>query len=276
MAITTLVTVHSADGPIEALKPVISFAGEMGAHLNVVVLGIMKTVPTSFYGGVPEYYLTDMHDELLGKVEQRAGEVEALAKEAELPASTLVEYLEAGLVARRMSTHALYADLAVFPRGGVTNDDAVADAFTGILFESGTPVLILGKSGSIRYPFRRAVLAWDSEPPAAKAIRHSLPLLSQALDVRVLMVDPVNNPARPNPGDDIATLLARHGLPVTVDLLPRAGKDVAEVLLQHAVDKDADLIVMGGYGHSRLQEWLLGGTTRDMLLNSQITVLMTH
>jgi nucleotide-binding universal stress UspA family protein len=276
MAITTLVTVHSADGPIDALKPVISFAGEIGAHLDIIVLGIMKTMPTSFYGGVPKYYLTDMHDALLDEVKRRAGEVELLVKEAELPASVLVDYLEARLVARRMSTHALYADLAVFPHGSVANGDATVDAFTGILFQSGTPVLILGKSGSNQLPFRRAVLAWDFEPPAAKAIRQGLPLLSQAQDVRVVLVDPVRNPARPNPGDDIATFLARHGLPVTVDLLPSAGKEIAEVLLQHAIDKDADLIVMGGYGHSRLQEWLLGGTTRDMLLNSQITVLMTH
>ena len=276
MALKTLVTVHSVDAPIDALKPVISLAVDAGAHLNVVVLGMLKTPPMSYYGGVPDYYLTEMHDELRGELKKRAQEVEALALEADLSASVLIDYMEVGLIRQRMSAHALYSDLVVFPHGDPSNGDATSEAFSGILFESGTPVLILGNSNSNAYPFRRAVLAWDFEPPASKAIRQTLPLLPQVQDVHVLMVDPVGGSSGSNPGDDIATFLARHGLQVTVDLLPSAGKDVAGVIVQHAVDKDADLIVMGGYGHSRLREWLLGGTTRDILQNSRIPVLMMH
>ena len=276
MALTTLVTVHTADGPIDALEPVIGFASYTGAHLNIIVLGIVETMPTAFYGGVPEYYLTDMRGEKLGEVKQRAEAVEAMVSQADLSASVLVDCMEGGLVAERMSTHTLYSDLAVFPHGYVTKGDAVEDAFTGILCRSGTPVLILGPSVGNTHPFQHAVLAWDFEAPAAKAIRHSLPLLSEAQDVSVLVVDPVRNPASPNPGDDIATFLARHGLPVTVDLLPSDGKEVADVVLQHAASKNADLIVMGGHGQNRLQRWLMGGTTRGVLLNSQTPVLMTY
>ncbi|MCP4318500.1 MAG: universal stress protein, partial [Hyphomicrobiales bacterium] len=53
-------------------------------------------------------------------------------------------------------------------------------------------------------------------------------------------------------------------------------KDIADVLLRHAIDKNADLIVMGGYGHSYLQEWLLGGTTRDLLSKTEFPVLLVH
>ena len=82
MVLKTLLTVHSVDSSIDTLKPVISFAKDIGAHLNVVILGVMKTVPTSYYGGIPEYYLTEVHDELVGALKKRGEEVEALVMEA--------------------------------------------------------------------------------------------------------------------------------------------------------------------------------------------------
>ena len=51
---------------------------------------------------------------------------------------------------------------------------------------------------------------------------------------------------------------------------------VAEALLWHAADMHADFIVMGGYGHSRLRELVLGGVTRTMLETMTVPVLMSH
>ena len=33
---------------------------------------------------------------------------------------------------------------------------------------------------------------------------------------------------------------------------------------------------MGAYGHSRLQEFVLGGATRDVIGNLQLPVLLSH
>ena len=33
---------------------------------------------------------------------------------------------------------------------------------------------------------------------------------------------------------------------------------------------------MGGYGHSRLREFVLGGVTREMLSSMTVPVLMSH
>jgi nucleotide-binding universal stress UspA family protein len=38
----------------------------------------------------------------------------------------------------------------------------------------------------------------------------------------------------------------------------------------------ADLLVMGGYGHSRLREWLLGGVTYELLHGAPIPILVAH
>jgi nucleotide-binding universal stress UspA family protein len=47
-------------------------------------------------------------------------------------------------------------------------------------------------------------------------------------------------------------------------------------ILSVAADAGIDLIVMGGYGHSRLQERILGGVTRGMLQSMTVPTLMSH
>ena len=75
---------------------------------------------------------------------------------------------------------------------------------------------------------------------------------------------------------DIGTHLARHGLNVEVKRIPLGDIDVAAMLLSHAADEGVDFIVMGGYGHSRLREFLLGGVTRSILRSMTAPVLMSH
>jgi nucleotide-binding universal stress UspA family protein len=36
------------------------------------------------------------------------------------------------------------------------------------------------------------------------------------------------------------------------------------------------LLVMGGYGHTRLREWVFGGFTQHALDHADIPVLMAH
>ncbi len=70
--------------------------------------------------------------------------------------------------------------------------------------------------------------------------------------------------------------LARHGLKVEVQRIPRGDVDVADALLSHAADSGADFMVMGGYGHSRLREFVLGGVTRSILRSMTVPTLMAH
>jgi nucleotide-binding universal stress UspA family protein len=77
-------------------------------------------------------------------------------------------------------------------------------------------------------------------------------------------------------GADIAQHLARHGLRVGVERVFSADMDVANTILSYAADVSADVIVMGGYGHSRLREFILGGATRGILTAMTVPVLMSH
>jgi nucleotide-binding universal stress UspA family protein len=125
---------------------------------------------------------------------------------------------------------------------------------------------------------KRVIIAWDSRLEASRAVRESLEILVAADEVRVALVDPVEreNGHGAEPGADIAAYLARHGAKVTVDRLPSQDRSVAEVLNRHALDCAAELLVMGAYGHSRLRERILGGTTRSVLAKPRLPVLMAR
>jgi len=78
------------------------------------------------------------------------------------------------------------------------------------------------------------------------------------------------------PGADLGEHLARHGFKVEIKRLVAPDIDVANTILSHAADSAADFIVMGGYGHSRLREFVLGGATRGILESMTVPVLISH
>ena len=78
------------------------------------------------------------------------------------------------------------------------------------------------------------------------------------------------------PGVDIAHHLARHGVKVELKRIAKGESDVANIILSHAADADADMLVMGGYGHSRLREFVLGGVTKQILASMTVPTLLSH
>src|SRR3989339_65490 len=82
--------------------------------------------------------------------------------------------------------------------------------------------------------------------------------------------------AAPQPGGDIATHLARHGVRANVVVRESNGREVSALLMEHAGAMPAHLIVAGGYGRSRLREWAVGGVTRELLFGSPVPVFFSH
>jgi nucleotide-binding universal stress UspA family protein len=121
----------------------------------------------------------------------------------------------------------------------------------------------------------RVVVCWDGSRNAARAIADAMPLLHRAKAVDVLIVASEAGKSTDVPGADIGQHLARHGLKVDVKRIT-ADIAVADAILSHAADSGADLLVMGGYGHSRLREFILGGATRHILQTMTVPVLMSH
>ncbi len=144
-----------------------------------------------------------------------------------------------------------------------------------LAIESGRPVLVVPKAGTVR-PFKRILLAWNGRREAARAAFDALPLLVRA-EVEVLSIDEGRGEGEPVlTGAAIADALARHGVKVTVTARERGRQSVAEAIGRRADEFDANLVVMGCYGHSRFHEFALGGVTRHTLSAMTRPVLFSH
>jgi nucleotide-binding universal stress UspA family protein len=103
-----------------------------------------------------------------------------------------------------------------------------------------------------------------------------MPFLEKAKQDEIVMVAVRGFKTDEAPGADLAKHLARHGLDITLKRITSPEIDVASTVLSYTADTGADLIVMGGYGHSRLREFILGGTTSGILQAMTVPVLMSH
>jgi nucleotide-binding universal stress UspA family protein len=145
----------------------------------------------------------------------------------------------------------------------------------GAMFDSGRPVLVLPYIAKDGFKFERILVCWDGSRSAARALGDSLPFLKLATMVEVAVVGDKPK-SKEIPGADIANSLARHGVNVEVKEIVASDMDVANVILSHGADFAADFMVMGGYGHSRFREFVLGGVTRSILASMTIPTLMSH
>jgi nucleotide-binding universal stress UspA family protein len=146
------------------------------------------------------------------------------------------------------------------------------------LFESARPVIIVPFIQKAGLKLDRIMVCWDGSRAATRAVADSLPLLKMAKLVEVVIVTGKSAKTANDeiPGADLGQHLARHGVTVEVKKITSTDIDVASTILSHAADTSADMIVMGGYGHSRLREFILGGVTRTILQSMTVPVLMSH
>lgn len=273
---TILVHATTSEKGVALLKSAATFSAASDAHLVALVVGVEPSVPYASLMDVPfdayAHDLEDAREETRRMVRQVEGILARHSNAFEVRGATV----PSGLVGTELARQARYADITFFP---VRNGDATArQALDTTLFGSGRPVLIAPAAAPLDRLGRRVAIAWDASREAARAVTDAQSLLPKGSAVHVVMIDPIVAPEHhgEEPGTDIATALARHGLRVTVDALPTAGRSVAEAFLEHARSIDADLLVAGAYGHSRLREILIGGVTRDLMEMTDRPLLMAH
>lgn len=171
-----------------------------------------------------------------------------------------------------MAAAARLSDLTVFP--SVANEDrtAVLVGLEAALLEGGRPLLVAAEAPSAQMG-RTVAVAWNGRTQSARALALAMPLLAEAEAVHVLGVDTLRTDAEE--AAPVVDYLAWHGIPATYHKLTGAG-GVATQLQETCADVGADILVMGGYGHSRLRELILGGVTRAMLNQTTLPLLLAH
>ena len=144
------------------------------------------------------------------------------------------------------------------------------------LFDSGRPVLVVPYIQRAGLRLDHVMLCWDGSRSAARAAGDAMPFFRRSKLVEVVIVGSEVAKSDEIRGADIASHLARHGAKVELKRINTTETDVAGIILSQAADMSTDFMIMGGYGHSRLREFILGGVTREILASMTVPVLMSH
>jgi nucleotide-binding universal stress UspA family protein len=266
-------------GDAAALDAAVALAGPRGAHLSVLVTMESPMPMITDWGMVPAEVNEDLIEEARAASAALAASARArLAREALL---SEVRVADAMLLwsEQTAALQARHADLSVI--GGPDPKDTrprFALTFKSLLLDSGRPVLMVPLGAKVEAVPRHIALAWKPTREATRALHDVLPLLARGTRVDVLMVDPLvaEGAHGEQPGADIARHLARHGLEARVIAMPREGRSVGEALLAQVRESGAEWLVMGGYGHTRLREYVLGGCTRTVVGGARVPVFFSH
>lgn len=272
-----LLPITGTVGDADAMTYAIELAGAHRAHLTVSVPLDLPLPLVTPWGLTPDAMEAELHARLRDEAEKRAVTVRERLRNEDVAWEVRVDdahYVEPSRAAAR---NARYADLCIVPAPKRDADDqTIAHAyFSAALFESGRPVLVVPEGAQAPKEFKRVMLAWRPTREATRALHDALGLLAPAAMLDVTVIEDGDDVGE-TPGADIAAHLARHARAVDVHRLHRADMSVATRLLVHADHMQAQLFVAGGYGHGRLREWILGGTTRELLLGTRVPILFAH
>ena len=254
----------------------VSVASTLGAHLTGIAFVYDPIVPVAATGYIPpEVIETQQRDNeaaakaAIDHFNTVAGRAGLTVEPTKLPASLASAGEQFGRIARRF-------DLAIVGQAEPEKDEVEELVAESTLFESGRPVIVVPYIQKAPLKLARVMVCWDGSRQATRAIADAMPLLERAGQVELVIIANERGKQDEIAGADMGQHLARHGLKVDVNRITEGDIDVADALLSHTADAGVDFMVMGGYGHSRLREFVLGGVTRSVLRSMTIPVLMSH
>jgi len=262
------------DATTAALDQSLALAGAYGAQASILVAGPKAAAPYTFINTSMVGSLVKSENEKLRTQAEKivAGAQEALKKSGVTGSIELcLEFFQEVMLAAK--EHALCSDLTVLGRpGGVVDRSEVL--FEEMLFGAARPVLLAVPGQKPVEKIEKIALAWDGSSHAARALAAALGLFP-VKTADVLVVSGEKDLSGIVPATKIAAHIERHGVKANVVEL-RMDKDVAATIDGHASKAGADLIVMGGFGRSRLREFVLGGVTRKLSQTAQTPLLLAH
>lgn len=273
--------VHVDDKPNceKRLDAAIALATAFDAHLAALMLVAEPHVPPALGVHIPAEVLATQREEAGKAAEATLEKVRARGDKAGLAIEVRHEWVMLDDFAAAFARQARHADLSIVGQTDPEAADVDAELIAEAAFmQSGRPAPIIPYIGARTLPPTRVVIAWDGSREAARAVGDAMPLLTRAESVTVLVVDPGSLRGRvgDQPGADLATHLARHKIKAEVMTAASGGLGVGDVIIGQVTDMGADLVVMGGYGHSRLRELVLGGATQSILDHMPVPALLAH
>jgi len=252
-----------------------SIAAAFGARIAGVSFLYEPVIPDGTLGGIPVDLIELQREENSKIAKDAVSRFEAEAKKAGISAETRILDATFGGAATLFAQIARRFDLAVV--GQAQREGGASDALLveGALFESGRPIVVVPYIQKRGMTLERVLACWDGGRTAARAIGDAMPFLERAKAVDIVIVAEAHKSDEIS-GANMSEHLTRHGVAASLKRIAKGDLAVEDVLLSYAADSGADFIVMGGYGHSRLREFILGGVTRGILASMTVPVMMSH
>ena len=261
-----------------ALDSAIALAGAHNAKISAL---ITVDIPVPFFSEVG-FVADEVNAKAYNQAREAADALAARTRErlAQTNLESEVRVVDASPTnrAKSIAAQARYSDLTIMGRRDGATSSTATGTFETLLMQSGRPVIVVPPGVPLSARPKHVVLAWQPSREATRALHDALTLLEPDTQLDVLVIDPEKHQELEGtrPGAQIAEKLTQLGLPVQVVAQSRQGRSEGESLLHYFDETDADLMVMGGYGHSRLRELILGGTTRTVLDGLTKPVFFEH
>ena len=260
------------------VETVLSFAKVYQAHVTGVYLIPYPVIPV--YGGAfPEaipYTSSDQLEKSTNIAKKLETKFKEKASELEIPCDW--KTID-GVDVRYIIDNARYTDIVVVPQGysryGEENTQKIDDYLS---IHLGRPLMVIPDLKKVFNLPKSIIIAWNESHEAARAVHDALPFLQYAERIQVASVSISSDEEKASMiyCDDLRKHLSHHGINVDVVSLDQSAKGTGGTILESALEFDADLIVMGAYGHSRLKEIVLGGSTNYLLKHTTIPLFLSH
>ncbi len=167
-------------------------------------------------------------------------------------------------------------DLNVVAQPDSSNPSQTDFLSEAVLFGSGRPMLMIPYINRGTFKSDRVLICWDGKASAARAVHNAAPFLRKAKAIDVVTINEDEDAIGEASLSALVAHLARRDLAATPHRVTADTSNIHNAILSLAADNDTDLIVMGGYGHSRLREFILGGATRGMFESLTVPALISH
>jgi len=256
----------------------ISLAAAVGAHLDALAIGYVSSSNAYVMeGGAAVAAVFELEQErAVERAEAALGLFESEARNAGISYRCRSSGAVAADAAASIGAASRLYDLTVVlqpEQGRETFDNTIPQE---VLFQSGGPVLFIPHIFRGAFKAKRIGVCWDGSRVAARALRDATPFLAQADALVAIAINEADSVPEETSADQLAKHLAHAGLPIKILSLTATRANIEPTILSLAADENLDMLVMGGYGHSRLQERFLGGVTRAMLESMTVPTLMSH
>lgn len=274
---------YPAPTPTGAIEAALDIAVTLDAKVSALSCAILPHVPKSILSGVigdVSALVGQEREKIKTGAQQLLRTFSERASRRGVFGQALYRQCAPSEVPDLLAGYARLSDLIVvpMPEGGYLDQLDSHWYLETALFDSGRPILVVPHD--YRSPgagaFGTVVVAWDHTRAAARAMADALPILRLAKSVRLLTITNEKIIPQEPPPLEVVSHLAAHGVHVAYDAVDADGRDAATAIADYLREHSGDLLVMGGYGHSRVREFILGGATKHMLTHPPVPVFMSH